>query len=108
MHLLLGKKKTNKENNKKKKKGQQDKNNKTHKQRNNSNNKKIIQLLPVASELVTLDFSLTHVLQMPNTKPYHSWELDGIGLYLRLSIIIDKIMLAQAPSASKVSEETQF
>lgn len=105
MHLLLGKKKTNKEN---KKKGQQDKNNKTNKQRNNSNNKKIIQLLPVASELVTLDFSLTHVLQMPNTTPYHSWELDGLGLYVRLSLIIDKIMLAQAPSASKLSEQTQF
>ena len=100
--------KENKENKKKKKKGQQDKNNKTNKQRNNSNNKKIIQLLPVASELVALDFSLTHVLQMPNTKPYHSWELDGLGLYVRLSLIIDKIMLAQAPSASKLNEQTQF
>ena len=34
--------------------------------------KKIIQLLTVASELMTLDCSLTHVLQAPNTQPYHS------------------------------------
>ena len=29
-------------------------------------------LLTVAPELVTLDSSLTHVLQAPNTQPYHS------------------------------------
>ena len=31
----------------------------------------IIQLLTVGPELVTLDCSLTHVLQAPNTQPYH-------------------------------------
>ena len=43
---------------------------------NNINNKlksnQIIQLLTVAPELVTLDCSLAHVLQTPNTQPYHS------------------------------------
>ena len=39
---------------------------------NNSNNNKIIQLLTVELELVSLDCSLTHVLQAPNTQPYHS------------------------------------
>ena len=31
-----------------------------------------IQLLTVVPELVTLDCSLKHVLQVPNTQPYHS------------------------------------
>ena len=31
-----------------------------------------IQHLTVAPELVTLDCSLTHVLQAPNIQPYHS------------------------------------
>ena len=99
--------KENKENKKKEEKGstrQKQQNQQTKKQQQQQKN----HLLPVASELVTLDFSLTHVLQMPNTKPYHSWELDGLGLYVRLSLIIDKIMLAQAPSASKLNEQTQF
>ena len=39
---------------------------------NNSNNNKIIQLLTVEPELVSLDCSLTHVLQVPNTQSYHS------------------------------------
>ena len=34
--------------------------------------KKIIQLLTAVPELVTLDCSLTHVLQVPNTQTYHS------------------------------------
>ena len=105
MHLLLGKK--TKKIKKKEEKGstrQKQQNQQTKKQQQQQKN----HLLPVASELVTLDFSLTHVLQMPNTKPYHSWELDGLGLYVRLSLIIDKIMLAQAPSASKLNEQTQF
>ena len=99
--------KENKENKKKEEKvstRQKQQNQQTKKQQQQQKN----HLLPVASELVTLDFSLTHVLQMPNTKPYHSWELDGFGLYVRLLLIIDKIMLAQAPSASKLSEQTQF
>ena len=99
--------KENKENKKKEEKvstRQKQQNQQTKKQQQQQKN----HLLPVASELVTLDFSLTHVLQMPNTKPYHSWELDGLGLYVRLSLIIDKIMLAQAPSASKLNEQTQF
>ena len=33
---------------------------------------KITQLLTAAPELVTLDCSFTHVLQAPNTQPYHS------------------------------------
>ena len=33
---------------------------------------KIIQLLTVLQELVTLDGSLAHVIQAPNTQPYHS------------------------------------
>ena len=33
---------------------------------------KTVQLLNVAPELATLDCSLTHVLQAPNTQPYHS------------------------------------
>ena len=39
-----------------------------------NNNKKHthIQLFTLAPELVTLDCSLTHVLQAPNTQPYHS------------------------------------
>ena len=31
-----------------------------------------IQLLTVVPELATLDCSLKHVLQVPNTHPYHS------------------------------------
>ena len=49
------KKQTNKQTNKRKKK----------------QTKKIIQLLTEAPELVTLDCSFTHVLQAPNTQPYH-------------------------------------
>ena len=56
-------------------------------QANNSNNKnnnknpteqkqnkinRIIQLLTVAPELATLDCSLIHVLEAPNTQSYHS------------------------------------
>ena len=53
-------------------------NNNNNNNKNNINNnklklkKKIIQLLTVAPELVTLDSSLTHVLQASNTQPYHS------------------------------------
>ena len=36
--------------------------------------KKIIQLLTEAPELVTLDCSFTHVLQVPNTQPYHRMD----------------------------------
>ena len=35
------------------------------------NKNKIIQVLTVAPELVTVECSLTHVLQVPNTQPYH-------------------------------------
>ena len=56
-----------------------------------------MQLLPVVPELVTLDCSLTHVLQVPNPQPYHSLELDGLGLYVRSSLLIEKNMLGQAP-----------
>ena len=52
----------------------------------------------MAPELVILDCGLTHVLQVPNTESYHSLELDGLGLYVRLlSLLIDKIMLDRAP-----------
>ena len=50
-------------------------NNKTPTKQNKIIKKKlnqIIQLLTVPPELVTLDCSLTHVLQVPNTQPYHS------------------------------------
>ena len=33
----------------------------------------------VVPELVTLGCSLTHVLQVPNTQPYHSRQLIGWG-----------------------------
>ena len=64
--------------------------NKKHKQNQHSQNKKqaketnkgkkgnkkiktkIIQLLTVVPEIVTLDCSLTYLLQVPNTQPYHS------------------------------------
>ena len=45
-------------------------------------------------ELVTLDCSLTHVLQPPKTQPYHSWELDELGLYARSLLLINNIMLS--------------
>ena len=50
-------------------------------------------------QLVALDCSLTHVLQAPNTHPntVKSW-MDGLGLYVSLSIFIDKDhMLGQGP-----------
>ena len=47
-------------------------------------------------ELVTLDCSLTQVLQVSNTQPYHSYKLDGLGICVRSSLIIDKTMLGQA------------
>ena len=59
--------------------------------------KKIIQPLTEAPELVTLDCSFTHVLQAPNTQPYDSYNLDGLGLHVRSSLLIDKTMLGQAP-----------
>ena len=34
--------------------------------------KQIIQLLTVVPEIVTLDCSLTYLLQVPDTQPYHS------------------------------------
>ena len=73
--------------------------NKQTKERRNKKNKsnKIIQLLTEAPELVTLDCSFTHVLQAPNTQPYQSLELDGLGLYVRSLLLIDKTMLGQAP-----------
>ena len=43
-----------------------------NKQTNERNKKKIIQLLTEVPELVTLDCSFTHVLEAPNTQPYHS------------------------------------
>ena len=54
---------------------------KTNKQRNKKKTKKKQQISKqtnknnpstVMPELVTLDCSLTHVLQVPNTQPYHS------------------------------------
>ena len=42
------------------------------KKRSKNNKNKIIELLTVAPELVTLDCSLTNVLQTLNTQPYHS------------------------------------
>ena len=58
---------------------------------------KVIQLLTVAPEHMTLACDLTHVLQVPNTEHYHTYELDGLGLYVRSSLLIDKTTLGQAP-----------
>ena len=63
--------------NKSNKKKQQQTNTQNNNNNNNNNNNKlksnqIIQLLTVEPELMTLDCSLTHVLQAPNTQPYHS------------------------------------
>ena len=44
----------------------------TTKKKQKNKNKKNTQLLTVIPELVILDCSLTHVLQTPNTQPYHS------------------------------------
>ena len=40
---------------------------------------RIIQLLTVAPELATLDCSLTHALQAPNTQPYHKLRVGWTG-----------------------------
>ena len=58
----------------KKQQQQQQKTNKQTNKRKKQKNKlnKITQLLTAAPELVTLDCSFTHVLQAPNTQPYHS------------------------------------
>ena len=42
------------------------------KQQQQQQQQKIIKLLTLGSEVVTLDFSLTHVLQAPNTQLCHS------------------------------------
>ena len=44
-------------------------------------------------EFVTMDCKITHVLQVPNTQPYHSLELDGLGFYMSSSLITDKTTL---------------
>ena len=50
----------------------QNKRKQTNKQTKEKSNQIIQLLLPSALERVTLGCSLTHVLQAPNTQPYHS------------------------------------
>ena len=79
---------------------------------------KTIQLLTVVHELLTLDCSLIHVLQAPHTHLYHNQELDGLGLYVMSSLLIDKMMLGLTPCiaslklqgcrAWKLRYQTQF
>ena len=38
-----------------------------------------------------------HMLQVANTQPYHNKELDGVGLFVSLSLLIDKTMHELAP-----------
>ena len=51
-----------------------------------------------SNHLTELATHVTHVLQAPDTLPYHSLELDRLGLYVRLPLFIEKIMVDQAPS----------
>ena len=60
---------------KKNKNKQSNKNEETNKNTNKQKNKN--KSSTVALKLVTLDCSLAHVLQAPNTQPYHSWYLIG-------------------------------
>ena len=74
------------------------KKNQTNKQKHHhQQQQQIVQLFSVVPELVTVDSSLKHVLQGINTQPYHIKEFDGLGLYVRLSLFIDKTMLGQDP-----------
>ena len=67
---------------------------KTKKQKKEeTKNNKIIQLLTVASELVTLDCSLTHVLNSALPQLRFAWA----GLFLRSSLLIDKTVVDQTP-----------
>ena len=71
--------------------------NNNNKKKQKKKNNKIIQLLTVVHELLTLGCSLIHVLQAPHTHPYQNQELDGLGLYVMLSLLIDKMMLGLTP-----------
>ena len=64
--------KNNKFKKKKERKNKQNNNNNNNSNNNKLKSNKIIQLITVVPELVTLDYSLTHVLQASNTQPYHS------------------------------------